>query len=108
MPTATAGSTTRPCSAASNASRAPRNERPETVGGVGFNRRRRVIGSPIQFLRPARPGRLVGHGRVVRRGRQVCFMAGELLCPDGEPVAVATATAHIQSLDPQSRQSVNE
>ncbi len=51
----------------------------------------------VQFLRPARPGRLVGRGRVVRRGRQVCFMAGELLAPDGEPVAVATATAHLQS-----------
>ncbi|WP_336204357.1 PaaI family thioesterase [Nonomuraea sp. LPB2021202275-12-8] len=52
----------------------------------------------VQFLRPARPGRLVGRGRVVRRGRQVCFMAGELLGPDGEPVAVATATAHIQEI----------
>jgi uncharacterized protein (TIGR00369 family) len=49
----------------------------------------------VQFLRPARPGRLVGRGRVVRRGRQVCFMSGELLGPDGDPVAVATATAHI-------------
>ena len=54
----------------------------------------------VQFLRPARPGRLVGRGRVVRRGRQVCFMSGELLAPDGEPVAVATATAHIQSIKP--------
>ncbi|MEV4171045.1 PaaI family thioesterase [Nonomuraea sp. NPDC049709] len=52
----------------------------------------------VQFLRPARPGRLVGRGRVVRRGRQVCFMSGELLGPDGEPVAVATATAHIQPI----------
>ncbi|TYB63304.1 PaaI family thioesterase [Nonomuraea sp. PA05] len=52
----------------------------------------------VQFLRPARPGRLVGRGRVVRRGRQVCFMSGELLGPDGEPVAVATATAHIQAI----------
>ncbi|MCK2212832.1 PaaI family thioesterase [Actinomadura sp. ATCC 31491] len=52
----------------------------------------------VQFLRPARPGRLVGRGRVVRRGRQVCFMSGELLGPDGEPVAVATATAHVQAI----------
>lgn len=52
----------------------------------------------VQFLRPARPGRLVGRGRVVRRGRQVCFLAGELLAPDGDPVAVATATAVIQPL----------
>ncbi|WP_433433821.1 PaaI family thioesterase [Nonomuraea sp. CA-141351] len=52
----------------------------------------------VQFLRPARPGRLVGRGRVVRRGSQVCFMSGELLGPDGEPVAVATATAQIRAI----------
>jgi hypothetical protein len=28
----------------------------------------------------------------------VCFLAGELLAPDGDPVAVATATAVIQPL----------
>ncbi|MFG1780014.1 PaaI family thioesterase [Micromonospora sp. NPDC049051] len=50
----------------------------------------------VQFLRPARPGRLVGRGRVVQRGREVCFLAGELVGPDGRPVAVATATARIQ------------
>ncbi|MFI6295691.1 PaaI family thioesterase [Nonomuraea sp. NPDC050790] len=52
----------------------------------------------VQFLRPARPGRLVGHGRVVRRGGGVAFLAGELLAPDGEAVAVATATARIQTV----------
>src|SRR6204780_2599513 len=30
----------------------------------------------VQFLRPARPGRLTGRGRVVRRGREIGFMAG--------------------------------
>ncbi|WP_245765607.1 PaaI family thioesterase [Nonomuraea jiangxiensis] len=54
----------------------------------------------VQFLRPAKPGRLVGRGRVVRRGSQVCFMSGELLGPDGEPVAVATATAQIRTIHP--------
>lgn len=51
----------------------------------------------VQFLRPARPGRLLGRGRVVRKGRELCFLAGELLDGDGEPVAVATATAVIRS-----------
>jgi len=50
----------------------------------------------VQFLRPARPGRLVGRGRIVRKGRDVGFMSGELLGPDGEVVAVATATAQIR------------
>jgi uncharacterized protein (TIGR00369 family) len=50
----------------------------------------------VQFLRPARPGRLVGRGRIVRKGRDVGFMAGELVDASGEIVAVATATAQIR------------
>jgi uncharacterized protein (TIGR00369 family) len=52
----------------------------------------------VQFLRPARPGRLVGRGRVVHRGSEVCFLAGELFDPEGRPVAVATATATIRTI----------
>jgi len=51
----------------------------------------------VQFLRPARPGRLIGRGRVVRRGRDVAFLAGELADKNGAVVAVATATAQIRS-----------
>jgi uncharacterized protein (TIGR00369 family) len=51
----------------------------------------------VQFLRPARPGRLLGRGRVVRRGRDVGFLAGELLDSGGTVVAVATATAQIRT-----------
>jgi len=54
----------------------------------------------VQFLRPARPGRLVGRGRIVRKGRDVGFMAGELLDAAGEVVAVATATAQIRRPPP--------
>jgi uncharacterized protein (TIGR00369 family) len=50
----------------------------------------------VQFLRPARPGRLVGRGRIVRRGRDVGFLAGELVDESGEIVATATATAQIR------------
>jgi uncharacterized protein (TIGR00369 family) len=51
----------------------------------------------VQFLRPARPGRLLGRGRIVQRGKEVCFLAGELIAPNGKAVAVATATARIQA-----------
>jgi uncharacterized protein (TIGR00369 family) len=51
----------------------------------------------VQFLRPARPGRLLGRGRVVRRGKDVGFLAGELLDEDGAIVAVATATVQIRA-----------
>jgi uncharacterized protein (TIGR00369 family) len=50
----------------------------------------------VQFLQPARPGRLFGQGRVVRRGRNVAFLAGELLDEEGAIIAVATATAQIR------------
>jgi uncharacterized protein (TIGR00369 family) len=50
----------------------------------------------VQYLRPARPGRLLGRGRIVRRGRDVGFLAGELLDQSGAVVAVATATAQIR------------
>jgi uncharacterized protein (TIGR00369 family) len=52
----------------------------------------------VQFLRPAGPGRLLGRGRVVRRGRDICFLAGELTDSEGSVVATATATALIRRL----------
>jgi uncharacterized protein (TIGR00369 family) len=52
----------------------------------------------VQFLRPARPGRLIGRGRVVRRGKDVAFLAGELSDASGQIVAVATATAQIRAM----------
>lgn len=51
----------------------------------------------VQFLRPARPGRLTGRGRIVRRGKDIAFLAGELSDEYGEVVATATATAQIRS-----------
>ena len=51
----------------------------------------------VQFMRPARPGRLTGRGRVVRRGKGVAFLAGELLDESGQIVAAATATAQIRA-----------
>lgn len=50
----------------------------------------------VQFLAPASPGRLVGRGRVVRSGRDIAFLAGELYDASGEPVATAVATAKVR------------
>ncbi|MEZ5230233.1 MAG: PaaI family thioesterase [Acidimicrobiales bacterium] len=49
----------------------------------------------VQFLRPAHPGTLIGHGRVVRRGGRIAHLAGELRDAGGRVVATATATAMI-------------
>jgi uncharacterized protein (TIGR00369 family) len=50
----------------------------------------------VQFLRPARPGRLMGRGRVVRKGKDVGFLSGDLVDEAGAVVATATATAQIR------------
>jgi uncharacterized protein (TIGR00369 family) len=53
----------------------------------------------VQFLASAKPGTLRGSGRVVRRGRDVAFLAGELRSADPDRlVATATATAMIRRL----------
>jgi uncharacterized protein (TIGR00369 family) len=48
----------------------------------------------VSFLRPAMPGPLVGRAKLVRRGREVCNVGGELL-QDGKLVATATATCMV-------------
>jgi len=51
----------------------------------------------VQFLAPARPGKLYGIGRVMKRGGAICFLTGELRQQD-KIVATATATAAIRKL----------
>ena len=49
----------------------------------------------VNFIRGAKPGRLIGVGRVVSRGGTIAFLAGELTTEQGELIATATATARI-------------
>src|SRR5262245_1903395 len=49
------------------------------------------------FLRTARPGRLVGRGRVVHRAGDLAFLDG-ILSDDEGVVATATATARVTPL----------
>jgi acyl-coenzyme A thioesterase PaaI-like protein len=52
----------------------------------------------VSFLRPVRPGRLVGKGRIVHRDGDLVFLEASLLDPDGQVVATATATARVIAL----------
>lgn len=52
----------------------------------------------VNFLKPARPGRLVCDGRVVQMGKSVAFLAAELKDDDGNLIATATATARVVTL----------
>ena len=49
----------------------------------------------VSFARPAKVGKLQGKGRILKRGKEVCFLAAELF-QEGEMVAMATATAIIR------------
>ena len=49
----------------------------------------------VNFIRPAKPGPLIGTGRIVSKGGTIAFLAGELSTEQGELIATATATARI-------------
>lgn len=52
----------------------------------------------VSMLSPARPGRIRGLGRVVKRGRSVAFIEGELLNAEGTLIATASSTATFATL----------
>jgi uncharacterized protein (TIGR00369 family) len=49
----------------------------------------------VSFLRPVRPGRVVGQGRVVHRDGDLVFLEASLLDGDAAVAATATATARV-------------
>jgi len=51
----------------------------------------------VSFERAAKVGVITGQGRVLKRGNDVCFLAGELF-QDGQRIASATATALIRTM----------
>jgi len=49
----------------------------------------------VHFLRPVRPGRLTGKGRVVHREGDIAFLEASLFDSGGSVIANATATARV-------------
>ena len=52
----------------------------------------------VNFLRPVKPGRIVGRGRVVRRDGDLAFLEAALTDEQGGTIATATATARVIAL----------
>lgn len=52
----------------------------------------------VNFLRPVRPGKLIGRGRVVLRKGDLAYLKASLVDPDGAVIATATATARVIAL----------
>jgi acyl-coenzyme A thioesterase PaaI-like protein len=49
----------------------------------------------VRFLRPVRPGRIVGKGRVVHREADIAYLEASLSDSSEATLAVATATAKV-------------
>ncbi|BBO80797.1 phenylacetic acid degradation protein [Desulfosarcina ovata subsp. sediminis] len=47
------------------------------------------------FVKPAKPGKLIGKGRVLKMGETICFLEAELFDMDKSLIAKASATACI-------------
>jgi uncharacterized protein (TIGR00369 family) len=72
---------------------------PALVATLGPQQFAPTLDLHVQFLRPARPGRLIGRGRVARKGNGVAFLAGDLVDDAGTVIATATATAQIRTVN---------
>lgn len=57
-----------------------------------------TVNLTVSFHRPAKVGVISGKGRILKRGRELCAMTGELY-QDGQLIASGTATAVIRQVD---------
>jgi len=65
---------------------------PALVSMSGGTLMPRSIDLNVSFLRPVKPGRVIGRGRVVKAGQSVVFLEGELFDLDGNLLARATSS----------------
>jgi uncharacterized protein (TIGR00369 family) len=49
----------------------------------------------VRFLRPVKPGRIIGKGRILHRDGDLAFVEASLDDANGARIAVATATARV-------------
>lgn len=52
----------------------------------------------VQFLAPAKPGQLIGKGRVIKIGKTIGFVEADLEDANGNPIARATASVRITAM----------
>lgn len=66
---------------------------------LGDNEFAPTLNINVSFINPAPAGKFHCKGRVVSKGRSICYLAGELFDADGNLVATATATAKVARLN---------
>jgi len=57
----------------------------------------------ISFIAAGRPGRLVGEGWIIKRGKSVAFVEACLRNSDGELLATGSSTARIVTMKPSTK-----
>jgi uncharacterized protein (TIGR00369 family) len=62
-----------------------------------------TIDMNTHFLTPAKPGRLVGEGAIVKKGRSISFMEGRLRDRDGRLLTTATASGQLMKWPPEGK-----
>ena len=62
-----------------------------------------TIDMNTHFLSPARPGRIIGEGAIVKKGRSISFMEGRLRDRDGRLLTTATASGQLMKWPPEGR-----
>jgi uncharacterized protein (TIGR00369 family) len=72
-----------------------------TMGGPGFAVP--TIDMTTHFLAPAKPGRIVGEGAVVKKGRTITFMEGRLRDGHGSLLTTATASGQLIKWPPERK-----
>jgi len=65
---------------------------PALVSMSGGTLMPRSIDLNVSFIRPVKPGRVIGRGRVVKAGQSVVFLEGELFDEAGNLLARATSS----------------
>ncbi|MGH6752213.1 MAG: PaaI family thioesterase [Bradyrhizobium sp.] len=54
-----------------------------------------TITMTVNFLAPARPGKLIGEANVTQLGKTIAFVSGRLMSEDGTVLATATTSARL-------------
>jgi uncharacterized protein (TIGR00369 family) len=62
-----------------------------------------TIDMNTHFLSPAKPGRIVGEGAIVKKGRSISFMEGRLRDRDGRLLTTATASGQLMKWPPEGK-----
>jgi uncharacterized protein (TIGR00369 family) len=71
---------------------------PAMVSSTGGKEGMVTIDMNVSFLRPVYPGRVIGKGRIINRGKTIVYMEGELFDDAGEMLARATSSGRVMTI----------